>query len=215
MSSKYVIFDLDDTLVCEIDYLKSAYRAIASLVVSEAVATERLYKQMICEYQEGRNAFEYVAKYFPHFSMEQLLQVYRNHFPVISLNEGAQEVLVFCKAQGFKIGLITDGRSVTQRNKLRALGIEALFDKIVISEEFGRSKPDLRNYEVFTEKDIKAYCYIGDNPAKDFIAPNILGWTSYCLLNKGWNIHPQDFEVAPEQQPTYIITELKDLIHTL
>ena len=63
MSSKYVIFDLDDTLVYEIDYLKSAYRAIASLVVSEAVATERLYKQMICEYQEGRNAFEYVAKF--------------------------------------------------------------------------------------------------------------------------------------------------------
>ena len=68
---------------------------------------------------------------------------------------------------------------------------------------------------MFTEEDINTYCYIGDNPTKDFIAPNILGWTSYCLLNKGWNIHPQDFEVAPEQQPTYIITELKDLIHTL
>ena len=215
MSSKYVIFDLDDTLVYEIDYLKSAYRAIASLVISDKIATERLYEQMFCEYQEGRNAFEYVTKYFPHFSMEQLLRVYRNHLPVISLNEGAQDVFVFCKTQGYKIGLITDGRSVTQRNKLRALGIEALFDKIVISEEFGSSKPDLHNYEVFTEEDIKAYCYIGDNPAKDFIAPNILGWTSYCLLNKGWNIHSQDFEVAPAQQPTYIITELKELIYTL
>lgn len=213
MSSKYVIFDLDDTLMYEIDYLKSAYRAIASLV--DKKNAEYLYEEMFSIYQQEGNAFEYVSNRFPHFSKEELLQVYRNHFPTLSFNKGAQEVLEYCKAQGYKIGLITDGRSVTQRNKLRALGIEALFDRIVISEEFGSTKPDLRNYEVFIEEDVKAYCYIGDNPAKDFIAPNILGWMGYCLLNKGWNIHPQDFEVAPEQQPTYIITELKELIHML
>ena len=30
-----------------------------------------------------------------------------------------------------------------------------------------------------------------DNPDKDFIAPNNLGWTSICLIDKGLNIHKQ------------------------
>ena len=70
----------------------------------------------------------------------------------------------------------------------------------------------MRNYQAFTTEDISDYYYIADNPAKDFIAPNALKWTSICLLDQGKNIHPQDFQVAPAQLPTYRIKKLKELI---
>nr|WP_315123784.1 HAD family hydrolase [uncultured Capnocytophaga sp.] len=212
MKPKYIVFDLDDTLTYEIDYLKSGFQEIASQICSEKEKAAKLYEQMWAVYQEGGNAFAYVCGRYPTLSLEELLEVYRYHFPSITLIEGAQEVLDWCKQHCYKVGLITDGRERTQRNKLKALGIEAFFDKIVISESFGSTKPDVRNYQAFTTEDISDYYYIADNPAKDFIAPNALKWTSICLLDQGKNIHPQDFQVAPAQLPTYRIKKLKELI---
>ena len=212
MKPKYIVFDLDDTLTYEIDYLKSGFQEIASQICSEKEKAAKLYEQMLAVYQEGGNAFAYVCGRYPTLSLEELLEVYRYHFPSIPLIEGAQEVLDWCKQHCYKVGLITDGRERTQRNKLKALGIEAFFDKIVISESFGSTKPDVRNYQAFTTEDISDYYYIADNPTKDFIAPNALKWTSICLLDQGKNIHPQDFQVAPAQLPTYRIKKLKELI---
>ena len=211
MKPKYIVFDLDDTLTYEIDYLKSGFQEIASQICSEKEKAAKLYEQMWAVYQEGGNAFAYVCGRYPTLSLEELLEVYRYHFPSIPLIEGAQEVLDWCKQHCYKVGLITDGRERTQRNKLKALGIEAFFDKIVISESFGSTKPDVRNYQVFATEG-SDYYYIADNPAKDFIAPNALKWISICLLDQGRNIHPQDFQVAPAQLPTYRIKKLKELI---
>jgi putative hydrolase of the HAD superfamily len=41
------------------------------------------------------------------------------------------------KANGYKLGLITDGRSISKRKKIKALNIEKYFEYILISEEFG------------------------------------------------------------------------------
>ena len=35
------------------------------------------------------------------------------------------------------------------------------------------------------------FTYVGDNPRKDFIAPNALGWQTVCLKDDGRNIHRQ------------------------
>jgi putative hydrolase of the HAD superfamily len=41
------------------------------------------------------------------------------------------------KANGYKLGLITDGRSIHKEIKIKALNIEKYFEYILISEEFG------------------------------------------------------------------------------
>jgi putative hydrolase of the HAD superfamily len=56
-----------------------------------------------------------------------------------------------------------------------------------------------------------AYYYIGDNPAKDFQAPNHLGWTTICLLDDGRNIHPQDFTLSPQMLPQHIVPQLTEI----
>lgn len=214
MKNKYIIFDLDDTLIYEIDFLKSAYREIVRFV-SNSQNHESLYSRMLEIYHQGGDVFSFLIDKFPYLTKDKLLEIYRNHFPSLKLNDGAEDVFHFCKSNNYKIGLITDGRSITQRNKLKALKIEDIFDKIIISEEFGSSKPDERNFLVFEESNCSEYFYIADNPKKDFVIPNKLNWTTVCLLNKGWNIHQQNFCIEQIFLPKHKIEDLKDLINII
>jgi putative hydrolase of the HAD superfamily len=209
MKTKYVIFDLDDTLMSEIDYLKSAFKSISIFLDSEN--SQELFCQMIVLYADKKDVFEYLNKHFSEFSKDYLLQLYRNHIPDIKLNEHSKFALNFCLNKGYKIGLITDGRSVTQRNKLKSLDIEHLFDQIIISEEFGSTKPNPKNFEAFVTSSIDDYYYIADNVKKDFIIPNNFGWKTICLLDSGLNIHPQNFDLSKEFLPQFRIENLTEL----
>ena len=153
---------------------------------------------MMIDFERGKNVFDCLINKYGNqeFTIKSLLNQYRNHFPNIKLDIGIDELItgIHTKARG--LGLITDGRSLTQRNKINALGISKYFDSIVISEEFGSEKPNEANYLFFEQKYVSAdFTYIGDNTEKDFIAPNKLGWDSICILDSGTNIHHQNLEL--------------------
>lgn len=205
MKSDYFIFDLDDTLVYEIDYLKSAFKEIAI-----SLADKDLLVQMLGWYDDGLDVFQMISDKY-NTPKKELLQKYRSHYPTLHLNQGVTDIFNEIKNRGHFLGLITDGRSLTQRNKLKALDIENFFDKIIISEEIGSTKPDKKNYEVFIAEGVGTYFYIGDNVKKDFIVPNLLGWKSICLLDKGENIHKQNFELSTDYLPQFKITSLSEL----
>ena len=121
------------------------------------------------------------------------------------------------KENGFILGLITDGRSITQRNKLQSLQISDFFDSIIISEENGFSKPHPFNYQQIEARYIKSdvFLYIGDNTDKDFNYPLINEkWRSICVLDNGLNIHPQDSEFLIQNEIETIkeITNLRDIL---
>ncbi len=209
MSDTVICFDLDDTLYKEIDYLKSAYEEIA-----EKIGHLEAVPQMIGWYHEGKNVFaELIVKYRLKLTVNDCITIYRNHYPTISLERGVVEFLVEAKKTGCIVGLITDGRSVSQRNKISALGLKGIFDIEVISEEFGSEKPDERNYRVVMERYLgcKRFIYVGDNPKKDFLAPNHLGWETVCLMDNGSNIHQQDFGLTEEYLPKRMIHRISEL----
>ena len=212
MEDYVICFDLDDTLYKEIDYLKSAYREIA-----DSVGHPEAAGQMLDWYLAGENAFrKLIETYNLAVGIADLLKIYREHYPDIHLDEGVKEFLVCLKEDGAKLGLISDGRSLTQRNKIKALGLENFFDIEVISEEFGTEKPCLRNYQAVMEKfpERKVFVYVGDNTAKDFVAPNQLGWRTILLMDNGKNIHHQE-NMAGAYIPQCTITRfdrLKDYI---
>lgn len=204
-AAKCFLFDLDDTLYYEIDYLKSAYKEISDKIGLE----KNLYSEMMHLYHGSKDVFGYLESQ-GFINKQECLELYRNHFPSIKLNEGAQSILEKIKQKGYALGLITDGRSITQRNKIKALEIDNYFDHIVISEEVGSEKPSRRNYAAFNSE-FCDYYYIGDNLSKDFITPNLLGWTTICLLNKGYNIHRQNFSLSQEFLPRYCVKGIKDI----
>lgn len=222
---KVICFDLDDTLCKEIDYLRSAYREIAEYAAEHcrgysdpvSVLAHKAYDVMLAAYQEGQNAFDVLNSFLGlDLPIADYLYIYRNHKPKIALCEDVVRTLDALKAEGVRIGLITDGRSVQQRNKIMALGLDRWIDDadIVVSEEIGSEKPALANYEYFMKRypGCSDFTYVGDNPDKDFIAPNTLGWETICLRDDGRNIHKQDFSaVSNEAMPNKMVMNISML----
>jgi len=129
---------------------------------------------------------------------ESLLWLYRLHLPEISLSPVVKSLLDLLESKDITIVIMTDGRSVTQRLKLVALGLDKY--PFFISDEYGGlRKPDLTRFKLVEERfPAKKYVYVGDNVEKDFIAPNELGWNSLCLLPNSDFVHQNDINDLPE-----------------
>ena len=215
-NKKIIIFDLDDTLYCEIDYLISAYKEIAMNIETKYFVSN-VFPFMLKTFYDEKNVFEELnKKYSLDIPVEKYLFQYRNHIPHICLIRETKEVLVtLLKSESCILGLLTDGREITQKNKIKALGLEQFIreENIVISETFGSAKPSLNNYLYFQQKyDNAEFIYVGDNVNKDFITPNQLNWITICLLDSGKNIHKQDFSLDSKYLSQYKISNMKELL---
>lgn len=240
MTCTLIAFDLDDTLYKEIDYLKSAYSEIAQIAASQAVSQKsfpalsqesspaicqaeypvvckKAYNAMMEAYLSGGNAFEALNELLNlHTPIKNYLETYRTHRPKIRLDDETAATLDALKAEGHVIGIITDGRSIQQRNKMEALGLRRWVkpEDIVVSEEIGSEKPAEANYRHFMLRypECHKFVYVGDNPQKDFVAPNRLGWQTICLEDDGRNIHSQHFDEVPrEAKPGQVCLSMKDV----
>ena len=205
--SDVIVFDLDDTLYKEVSFVESGFNAVARYLGNLSYADE-----MMSSWRRGKNAFEQLlSNHSLTSSVEELLTIYRTHVPTIELETSVVATLEALVENGEILGIITDGRYITQRNKIKALGLSRWIadDNIIISEEFGSAKPDIRNYRFFMSKyPGKPYTCIGDNVAKDFVAPKSLGWQTICLKDNGQNIHVQDFGIGKEYLPDIIVTNI-------
>lgn len=184
-----VIFDMDDTLYGEKEYVRSGYHQIAKLLPQVERAEEKLWhlfeekKQAIDELliMEGIDSEE---------RKKECLDAYRYQKPEIHLYAGVERMLLELKAEGYFLGVITDGRPEGQRAKIEALGLEKLVDHIIVTDELGGvqyRKPNPLAFQRMKERagvEYSGMCYIGDNIRKDFIAPGQLGMRSIWFKNK-------------------------------
>ena len=145
--SDVIVFDLDDTLYKEVSFVESGFNAVARYLGNLSYADE-----MMSSWRRGKNAFEQLlSNHSLTSSVEELLTIYRTHVPTIELETSVVATLEALVENGEILGIITDGRYITQRNKIKALGLSRWIadDNIIISEEFGSAKPDIRNYRFF------------------------------------------------------------------
>lgn len=211
---KVIVFDLDDTLYKEVDFLQSAYREIATFV-EQHFHLQDVFAEMMRYRLEGENVFQrLISEHHLDLQVNDLLTLYRNHQPAISLAQLVRDTLEHLH-HNHLIGLITDGRSVSQHAKIDALGLAAYMkpEDMLISEDTGFEKPSVVPFCMLMKRHpAHTYYYIGDNPAKDFVAPNSLGWITICLLDNGMNIHPQQFTEEELTLPRYRISDIGEII---
>lgn len=183
-----VIFDLDDTLYGEKDYVKSGYKEVAKILPQIENAYEKLY----AAFEEKKSVFDEVLSSEGIYSDDlknMCLKTYRFQKPDITLYPGVKELLVNIRSSGRKIGIITDGRPEGQWAKLKALELDKLVDYIIVTDELGGvefRKPCDKAFVLMKEKfgfPYEEICYIGDNIKKDFIAPDRLGMRSIWFKN--------------------------------
>lgn len=197
-----VAFDLDDTLFSEADFVESACRAVE---VKWGVQVPRGVDTAV--------AFDAAAS-AAGVAVGEIVNLYRTHLPAISMRPGADAVLDELSRRGHHLALVTDGRSVTQRNKIAALGLARWFapENILISEETGAEKSSGLPFRLLSARfPGGGAVYVGDNPAKDVDAPLSQGWRVALLRGGPRNIHPQDFGSLP--LGAVVIDDLRQLLH--
>jgi putative hydrolase of the HAD superfamily len=214
-----LVFDLDDTLFPEREFVQSGFKA-----VDEWLRTTR----SIQGFQE-RAAAAYDAGVRGHIFnqalhrlgvlddpelVRQMVEVYRAHKPTIRLFADAAWALNHFTGKK-QLGLLTDGYLEVQRRKVAALGIAHRFAALVFSDEAGREawKPSAIPYKkVMTQLQRRGNecIYVGDNPAKDFIAPKALGWRTVQIRRAGGEYAAVEAPLA--HQADAIIHSLEELV---
>jgi putative hydrolase of the HAD superfamily len=182
--NRTVVFDLDDTLFAEEDYVRSGVAAVLqALRDHHSISIDPLGLPR----EQPLSAILAAAGGGPP-TMDELLSIYRGHSPVIALAAGASELIAACRRHGDAVCILTDGRSSSQRLKVEALGVD--HDGLFISEEIGATKPDEAGFRAVEQAwPSQEYVYIADNPTKDFIAPNRLGWRTFGLRLRPAHVH--------------------------
>lgn len=190
---KAVVFDLDDTLYPEIDYVKSGFAAVESYV-------KKNFELNDCQNELMRLFIESKIGVFDRFVNEkqmnvevvrQFIEIYRNHIPNIILTDEVKDTLVNLRKKGYALGIITDGRPEGQRAKISALGLNTLVDRIIITDELGGSeyrKPNPKAFELMCIEFGLApeqMLYVGDNPQKDFAVKEYLPISTVRYSNGG------------------------------
>ena len=219
-----IIFDLDDTLYKEFTYVDSGLKAVAADAEEAGVMPASDAYALIKNAPDVASGFDRLAaialesETYELFDIQRMLAVYRYHIPEISLPSDSKKILDHLKEAQVNMGMITDGRSQTQRAKIMALGLDAYIpaDKILISEEVGTDKHWPTAFELMMKRNSSesSFTYIGDNPEKDFYWPNKLGWKTIMLIDKDRvNIHPQDLSeiTGSLYNPQFTIDSLLEL----
>jgi putative hydrolase of the HAD superfamily len=212
LAVRAVVFDLDDTLYPEREYVRSGYRAVAAHLRRRLARAEPFEDWLWQRFRQGHSAgaFDALEVAF-HLGLTrekitELVGVYREHVPDIRPYDGVEALLRRLRGQA-KLGLLSDGFLPAQRLKLDALGLEPLFDAVVLTEEMGRDrwKPSPAGFEAVRERLGAPHgrcAYVADNPAKDFLAPNRLGWRTIQLRWEG-QVHAD--AAAPEGGRAHVV----------
>ena len=109
-----VVFDLDDTLISELQYVKSGFRHIAKVLSAEAdINEENVFNNLMSLFKKDpANVFNrFYEKHGIKYSkamIVRLIREYRGHLPVIQL------IMMWCRVNvlrqaDIKTGIITDG----------------------------------------------------------------------------------------------------------
>ncbi len=185
-----ILFDLDDTLFslsgCEAEALQrtleaaglapelkadyaDTYAAISALYWSAHTADgERQYsREEVIEFswRDFLSAHDLDASRSAELAQRFWMEFCRSR----ALNPGAEAVLQRLSHR-YRLGMITNGYSDSQRGRLEAAALLDFFDPLLISEEVGVAKPDVRIFEMALTKlelSSEEVLYVGDSISHD------------------------------------------------
>jgi putative hydrolase of the HAD superfamily len=210
-SLQAIVFDLDDTLYSERDYVLSGFRAVASWAAVNLGIDEDQGSATLCNlYHQGvrNNTFNQWLAIHQIENPEvvtKLLDVYREHLPIISPFSESIELLKTL-TKSYRIGLVSDGYLQVQQRKWSALGLDPFFDAVVFSDSLGREnwKPSTAPFKLVLERlniAPELSVYIGDNPRKDFYGARQLGMSTIWVKRSDseyGDLQPPSLEYQPD-----------------
>jgi putative hydrolase of the HAD superfamily len=209
-----VVLDLDDTLYSERDYQQSGYQSIIDLCRS--LFAQDVSAIVSSTQKKNGDVLHAICNSLclPDSVKQSFLWHYRLHKPDIQLCETVESTLKWVTHNAKSIAIITDGREISQKQKLLALGLQHI--PAFISESWGETKPGLKRFKHIEDVfPANRYVYIGDNIKKDFITPNYLGWLTVGIKDAGSHIHKQDLSISSDYHPQYWVDSFFEIRQAL
>lgn len=218
MVIKAIVFDMDDTLYKEKDYVVSGFKAVDDWI-KEDYKKIGFYNIAIQLFDSGERKFvfnktlEKLNITYDEKLISNLIEKYRLHKPDIQLLDEADWVLSNL-TNNVKIGLISDGYLITQERKINALKLKERFHSIILTDELGREywKPSQLPYEKISKElqvPHRQCVYIGDNLSKDFITAKKLNWITVHINREDGIYH--NLIVEQDYKAHYTINNLRKL----
>ena len=225
MSIKVLLFDLDDTLYDEKQFVQSGFAKVAEFVENKFKIDKKIYYEILIDIFNGGSrgnifnlALEKVNVAYGEDIIQSMVKIYREHTPKIKLDKNIELLLIKLR-EIYSLGIITDGYFEVQKKKIQALKLEELFDSIIYTDEYGREywKPNVLGYKVaLKELDdvlIEEAVYIGDNPYKDFIGAKKIGITTVRILQPDREY--TNVRLDKEYEADYEIKKLNEIMNLL
>lgn len=189
-----LVFDLDDTLYLEQDYILSGF-AHVSRWLGDRPAFRDFEERCRHKFQQGErhNVFGIVLRELnidPHPRLvQQLVHELRRHSPQIKLASDTVRLLRRLPPDA-QTAVITDGRLSTQLAKVAALKLHRHIAKIICTDTWGHAfwKPHPRAFaevEAHFSVEGNQCVYFGDNPSKDFVTARQRGWQTVRVRRIG------------------------------
>lgn len=218
-----VIFDLDDTLYPERQYVLSGFKAVADWAEATlGIPAESGLSQLTHMFEQGvrgdtfnRWLIEHNLPINPHLA--DVIKVYRSHHPRLTPFPEVRPLLNLLSRE-YQLGLVSDGYLSVQQRKLTALKLKKYFNAVVFSDEFGREawKPQPNPFQVVLERlqhVVPAQAiYIADNPLKDFLGAHRAGLDTIWVRWTGGE-YTHLLPPTPAHTPDITLTSLTAL-HT-
>lgn len=153
------------------------------------------------------NAFRDYGKIIDGPTALQFQSVYEKRQHEIRMTEEMERMLEELSRK-ITLGIITNGPSEHQRDKVRALGVERWIpmERIWISGDLGVGKPHKEIFEAAREKlglKPEELCFVGDAYGHDILGAKGAGWKAVWFNHRGRQITGEvtpDYEVRSEQE---------------
>jgi|APSaa5957512535_1039671.scaffolds.fasta_scaffold02112_5 putative hydrolase of the HAD superfamily len=213
MKCKAVIFDMDDTLFLEKDYVLSGFREVCFFLNSkfgiDANESYNFLKKRFIKHGRNKIFNNLLSKYDEELQgvdinklIEQLVDTYRKHEPDIDLNPMVKNVLTNIRQRNIKIVIATDGLSIMQENKYLALGLDKFVDNIVYCWSHDAAKPSKKCFKIAAKMigiDLKDCIIVGDHPEHDIVPARMLGAKTYRIRTGRFSNLKDDHNYPPHQ----------------
>ncbi len=202
-----IVFDLDDTLYDELEFIKSGFKEISKFLQNESYYDYMM--EVFLQEGSGKVFNRLIEKYNIDVPLSKLIEIYRFHIPDIVLAEDSLELLDFAKK--FNTALISDGHYIMQKNKFDALKLGQYIRYPIFTDFYHTKKPEVKPYKMVMDhfKNEKFFIYISDNPKKDFMVLQALGWIGIRYKN------PVGIYRNFENNTNYEVSDKQEIINIL
>ena len=206
---RVVLFDLDDTLL---DTLEAVVRLQCHWYSTRPCANrpaseEEFVAAMLEPLPEPfnpRDVYVRMLNIWPGCfdSVDEGIAAHQETMPrMVRLDSRVEAMLRDLRASGVPTGVVTNGPTEEQWNKMRNTGIADLVDAAVVSQEFGANKPDpsiFRRALDLIGAEVSETIFVGDNAVADIGGAHGVG------MRTAWMRHGREWPM-PSYHPTHIL----------